>query len=842
MKLLSKNLILFLLVVFCKLGSLYGQATTSKFLELVIKTKNEALEPLSNVIVTVSEKDSSKPIVENNSPVNGTLTYKLDLFKEYIISFSHDDFITKNLWIDANVPGKENNTKVYFYFEEIVHMYNLASNKLEAELLGKSFAKLYYDVNRKDFFVNQDYAVSLKKEVGSFTPDQKAVRLKKLTLGRLSKGSTNTLIPVLPGKDDPGFELQGSAKKLLLKRGQVKPEQSDLTNAAISIYANSIKLTDLKTDNNGRFNTKLPFGYVYKIAIANSTTVSSFYTIDARIPQDKQSIRMVVFTDGIPCIDKKSTGVDTAKYRFAFDKYKYDGKKSLVRDDNYFEAFSNGKTPEYLDYKSNLKSKNAEQETTLPIGDPQKVEHISGKIILATPPREPIKNVKVVLVGDRGEPLQTCVLDNLGRFNFSNLILDQDYTLKVEGGNLQQAAGKKIAVLNSADKEVVVTSADEKGAFSFRLLASDKQAFSLLASDEETLMMITGNLLALINNATEPIANTKVQLVNDKGEMLEAVLTNDFGAFVFTKIPHDQNFLIELSEADPKLANLKVIITDRNGKEVNSAICNSSGKFKFQFLKQDELKLKTMEVEESELRLDLNGKLFKNSMQQALSNTKVDLLSKEDKVVQSTLTDDAGNFKFSSVNYGSGYTVSTSKNQAEKVILADANGVLVKEFKGGGSTAALKMNLSSSDLQKVAKVTLNDPWLVVSEKKGNTAKKETVVIPEKVYFELNDFKITNEARVILGKVIQVLKSGTSVKVEISSHTDSQGSDDYNKELSEKRAKSAVDYLVSKGIAKNRLTGVGYGETKLINKCVNGVECSEEEHAQNRRLEFKVMYD
>jgi outer membrane protein OmpA-like peptidoglycan-associated protein len=77
-------------------------------------------------------------------------------------------------------------------------------------------------------------------------------------------------------------------------------------------------------------------------------------------------------------------------------------------------------------------------------------------------------------------------------------------------------------------------------------------------------------------------------------------------------------------------------------------------------------------------------------------------------------------------------------------------------------------------------------------------------------------------------------------IELSSHTDSRSSDAFNLQLSQKRAKAAVDYLISKGINKNRLIAIGYGETKLLNKCSNDVNCSEEEHAINRRTEFKIL--
>jgi len=75
---------------------------------------------------------------------------------------------------------------------------------------------------------------------------------------------------------------------------------------------------------------------------------------------------------------------------------------------------------------------------------------------------------------------------------------------------------------------------------------------------------------------------------------------------------------------------------------------------------------------------------------------------------------------------------------------------------------------------------------------------------------------------------------------LSSHTDSRAGDRYNLILSDKRAKAAVEYVISRGVDPNRLAWKGYGETRLVNKCKNGVSCTEDEHQQNRRTEFKVV--
>ena len=77
-------------------------------------------------------------------------------------------------------------------------------------------------------------------------------------------------------------------------------------------------------------------------------------------------------------------------------------------------------------------------------------------------------------------------------------------------------------------------------------------------------------------------------------------------------------------------------------------------------------------------------------------------------------------------------------------------------------------------------------------------------------------------------------------MEILSHTDSVGNDGYNLSLSKQRAQSVVNYLVNKGISRSRLTASGFGETRLSNRCSNGVNCSPDQHQQNRRTEFRVI--
>lgn len=108
-----------------------------------------------------------------------------------------------------------------------------------------------------------------------------------------------------------------------------------------------------------------------------------------------------------------------------------------------------------------------------------------------------------------------------------------------------------------------------------------------------------------------------------------------------------------------------------------------------------------------------------------------------------------------------------------------------------------------------------------------------------VYYNFDKANIRPDAAVELDKLVKILNEYPEMHIELGSHTDSRGNDDYNMKLSLERANSAVAYLVSKGIDESRLSAKGYGETMLLNRCGNGLKCSEEEHQANRRTEFKI---
>ncbi|MDH3322792.1 MAG: OmpA family protein, partial [Flavobacteriaceae bacterium] len=115
-----------------------------------------------------------------------------------------------------------------------------------------------------------------------------------------------------------------------------------------------------------------------------------------------------------------------------------------------------------------------------------------------------------------------------------------------------------------------------------------------------------------------------------------------------------------------------------------------------------------------------------------------------------------------------------------------------------------------------------------------------VVNVEPIYFELNSSYLNKEAQRELDKVVELMNRYPEMIIESGSHTDSRGIEGYNVWLSTRRAKSTVSYIINKGIDPGRITGKGYGESQLINECFDNVDCTEAEHAKNRRTEFVII--
>lgn len=463
---------------------------------------------------------------------------------------------------------------------------------------------------------------------------------------------------------------------------------------------------------------------------------------------------------------------------------------------------------------------------------------ISGKIVVSQNIGNPLKNTEVTLLTEDGKIINETSTDHKGVFKFENLDPEKKYMVKLDDSAPKFEKKAKYYLVDDKENLIRETGIEGKGGkFVFRNLPANPNDLPEISSDGVTF---AGNLL-VGKNSTKPLTNTRVNLLNEKGEVVQTVFTNSFGSFVFTNLPADQNFLVKVDENDTELAaNTKIILTNKSGKEMQSTASGNKGSFKFSFLASDKSTLKLMAVEDNELRMDFKGK-FVSDDKTPLANSLVNLVNEKGEILQTTRTDAFGAFKFENLPADQNVLFALDENDTQlkklkKVFLTDTKDVIVKEvFRNNG---AFKFAILPSDKQKLGIVYLDDPWLKVLQLK-TSAKKENLTIIEKVYFDYGKYKVLPEAEKTLDKVLDIMQNDPALIIEISSHTDSRSSSESNMELSAKRANAAVEYMLRNGITKDRISGKGYGESQLINKCADGVECTEDEHAKNRRAEFKV---
>ena len=280
-----------------------------------------------------------------------------------------------------------------------------------------------------------------------------------------------------------------------------------------------------------------------------------------------------------------------------------------------------------------------------------------------------------------------------------------------------------------------------------------------------------------------------------------------------------------------------VVLTDLNGNIVQSGTTNTYGVVVFNDVAEDDLivkgKLYNISLEETSISKDEFKACKKdgNSIQKVIKYGDLNFILKGNVVECNTTVG----------IQGVDIKLRDKLNAGQKNTLSDTKGEFIFHLKQA-STYALNGNKDGYFSNEVELTTNGE-----DRNKSLFIDFEMCVNPcgqaiklDNIIFNLGKWDILPAARPDLDYVVKLMQDNPTIKVEMSSHTDSRGGDQYNQELSQKRAQSSVDYLMSKGISRARLIARGAGESELLNRCADGVTCEENEHTINRRTEFKVV--
>ena len=431
-----------------------------------------------------------------------------------------------------------------------------------------------------------------------------------------------------------------------------------------------------------------------------------------------------------------------------------------------------------------------------------------------------MKNVKVRILNQAGEVIGETTTNEYGAFAFRNIPGDKNFIVSIDEGDAQLPPGTRITITNKSGKEVKSIIKDKEETFDFKILGSDKNLIADMEADDASMVM--GIYGYIYDQDNKPIANTHLTVKDEDGTNPRKIVTSPYGKFSFKNLSAEKNYIFEVDPNDPVMLGVKSIrIADSKGK-VYRVIELISGIFTFKILEADKSAMGEFTVNDPWLNLSEGKKreMRIKAERELAAKKAAELVAKQEKEL------------------------------AEKTARA-----LAELEKKNKEEAALEARRIREEAAKEAK-RIKDTELAAKKEQARMEEEErlqrekeeeaaidmqiSTTIIENIYYAYGKYAVTDEAKIVLDKAYEVLKGNPKLELEISSHTDAQSSYGFNLNLSRKRFQAAVDYLVAKGISRERLKPIGYGETKIINKCFNNVECTDAEHAVNRRTEFKII--
>lgn len=221
-------------------------------------------------------------------------------------------------------------------------------------------------------------------------------------------------------------------------------------------------------------------------------------------------------------------------------------------------------------------------------------------------------------------------------------------------------------------------------------------------------------------------------------------------------------------------------------------------------------------IKETPCQQTLDGLVRDLDNNALMAGVSIELRDSKNQLVENTVSNSKGEFKFDkAINCEETYFVRATKTE-----YLTAEQLLKTSAKPGDTQLELFLDRRMKEIK---------PGDDLSE----------ILNISTVYFDLGKHHIRPDAEIELAKIVAVMKKFPKLNIEVRSHTDSRASDYYNLSLSERRNKATRNYIIRSGISAKRLSGKGYGESQLVNRCSNGVECTEAEHQQNRRSEFII---
>lgn len=338
---------------------------------------------------------------------------------------------------------------------------------------------------------------------------------------------------------------------------------------------------------------------------------------------------------------------------------------------------------------------------------------------------------------------------------------------------------------------------------------------------------LRGNIVGLENPA-----GSAIHLIGQSSDTLYSSALDNKGNFMLPNVRGLRHYQIAIEtpiELSEELLELRLY--GENDEVIKLLRAKASKGFIFELLTPEDYFMERMHLEDkSILDSDIMGRYLVGT-DGGVRQKRILLQDSNEETIAKAYTDDQGMFKFESVRPDRTYTIQAEGVNAGDVIhVLDEKGNILQRIEPNEDNAFIYVKIQPD----VKVITLTNEM-----QQSVVVPKESVFELSLVYFALNSSDINESSRRYLSKLLSILNQNQNIEIYLEGHTDSQGAADYNLKLSQKRVDAVRGYLTSNGIDPERVSGRGFGESRLLNDCLDGVVCTDEEHAINRRIEFKI---